>query len=115
MVQPGTRNAEKRGNNWKEIKRERLGIFCVLTYIQRHNARRRRRQKNQKRGNKENIVSTILSTGLNHCNCFTFNSIKFWIPISSLKKFIFPSKSKLHGFSPQANYTDQATAACRRS
>jgi hypothetical protein len=24
-------------------------------------------------------------------------------------------KKKLRGFSPQANYTDQATAACRRS
>jgi hypothetical protein len=24
-------------------------------------------------------------------------------------------KKKLHGLSPQANYTDQATAACRRS
>jgi hypothetical protein len=24
-------------------------------------------------------------------------------------------KTKLRGFSPQANYTDQATAACRRS
>jgi hypothetical protein len=25
------------------------------------------------------------------------------------------SKTKLHGFSPQANYTDRATVACRRS
>jgi hypothetical protein len=25
------------------------------------------------------------------------------------------TKTKLRGFSPQANYTDQATAACRRS
>jgi hypothetical protein len=24
-------------------------------------------------------------------------------------------KTKLHGLSPRANYTDQATAACRRS
>jgi hypothetical protein len=24
-------------------------------------------------------------------------------------------KTKFRGFSPQANYTDQATAACRRS
>jgi hypothetical protein len=24
-------------------------------------------------------------------------------------------KTKLRGFSPQANYTEQATAACRRS
>jgi hypothetical protein len=25
------------------------------------------------------------------------------------------TKTKLHGFSQQANYTDRATAACRRS
>jgi hypothetical protein len=25
------------------------------------------------------------------------------------------NKNKLRGFSPQANYTDRATAACRRS
>jgi hypothetical protein len=25
------------------------------------------------------------------------------------------NKTKLHGFSPQANYTDRVTAACRRS
>jgi hypothetical protein len=25
------------------------------------------------------------------------------------------NKNKLHGLSPQANYTDRATAACRRS
>jgi hypothetical protein len=25
------------------------------------------------------------------------------------------TKTKLHGLSPQANYTDRATAACRRS
>jgi hypothetical protein len=27
----------------------------------------------------------------------------------------FPEQKKLHGLSPQANYTDRATAACRRS
>jgi hypothetical protein len=30
-------------------------------------------------------------------------------------KFGMYKKTKLHGLSPQANYTDQATAACRRS
>jgi hypothetical protein len=29
--------------------------------------------------------------------------------------FLFHFKIKLRGFSPQANYTDRATAACRRS
>jgi hypothetical protein len=32
-----------------------------------------------------------------------------------LKNYIYKLKTKLRGFSPQANYTDQATAACRRS
>jgi hypothetical protein len=35
-----------------------------------------------------------------------------WLDIDLLKK---KKKTKLRGFSPQANYTDQATAACRRS
>jgi hypothetical protein len=30
-------------------------------------------------------------------------------------KFEVKPKTKLRGFSPQANYTDRATAACRRS
>jgi hypothetical protein len=28
---------------------------------------------------------------------------------------MYELKTKLHGLSPQANYTDRATAACRRS
>jgi hypothetical protein len=28
---------------------------------------------------------------------------------------VFKLKTKLHGLSPRANYTDRATAACRRS
>jgi hypothetical protein len=28
---------------------------------------------------------------------------------------VITNKTKLRGFSPQANYTDQATAACRQS
>jgi hypothetical protein len=31
------------------------------------------------------------------------------------KKISKPKKTKLHGLSPRANYTDRATAACRRS
>jgi hypothetical protein len=29
--------------------------------------------------------------------------------------YLPPTQKKLHGLSPQANYTDRATAACRRS
>jgi hypothetical protein len=32
-----------------------------------------------------------------------------------MKELKTKKKTKLRGFSPQANYTDQATAACRRS
>jgi hypothetical protein len=31
------------------------------------------------------------------------------------KEILRTVSNKLRGFSPQANYTDQATAACRRS
>jgi hypothetical protein len=31
------------------------------------------------------------------------------------RNLILKLKTKLRGFSPQANYTDRATAACRRS
>jgi hypothetical protein len=31
------------------------------------------------------------------------------------KKKIIKDEKKLHGLSPRANYTDRATAACRRS
>jgi hypothetical protein len=39
---------------------------------------------------------------------------KRWNPDTRLHSNI-TSKTKLRGFSPQANYTDRATAACRRS
>jgi hypothetical protein len=35
-----------------------------------------------------------------------------WCPNQDLKGKL---KTKLHGLSPRANYTDRATAACRRS
>jgi hypothetical protein len=38
------------------------------------------------------------------------------IPSKAAKEQIaFPKTPKLHGLSPRANYTDRATAACRRS
>jgi hypothetical protein len=40
----------------------------------------------------------------------------YYSPMSYFLKFLPLSlKTKLRGFSPQANYTDRATAACRRS
>jgi hypothetical protein len=40
----------------------------------------------------------------------------YFIKHSSYRKiFVITIKKKLRGFSPQANYTDRATAACRRS
>jgi hypothetical protein len=34
-------------------------------------------------------------------------------PLTLMTKFLY--KKKLHGLSPQANYTDRETAACRRN
>jgi hypothetical protein len=36
-------------------------------------------------------------------------------PIENILQMPQQCKKKLRGFSPQANYTDRATAACRRS
>jgi hypothetical protein len=41
------------------------------------------------------------------CDCFTF---QHWTLYDMNE-----TKTKLHGLSPRANYTDRATAACRRS
>jgi hypothetical protein len=56
-----------------------------------------------------NSVSQIISGKsqngyLKEVHISSYGSIKFSI-----------SKTKLHGLSPEANYTDRATAACRRS
>jgi hypothetical protein len=48
-----------------------------------------------------------------HHNFFTA-----YFPVSSLRLSMVPGayiSKKLHGLSPRANYTDRATAACRRS
>jgi hypothetical protein len=37
------------------------------------------------------------------------------VPLHFLKIGTLKLKTKLHGWSPRANYTDRATAACRRS
>jgi hypothetical protein len=48
---------------------------------------------------------------LKYCDGFkTFFKIFELIYVRNVK-----TKTKLRGFSPQANYTDRATAACRRS
>jgi hypothetical protein len=38
-----------------------------------------------------------------------------WNNIKRKRKILSFHKTKLHGLSPQATYTDRATAACRRS
>jgi hypothetical protein len=43
------------------------------------------------------------------------NSINRWIFVMEIRCFITETKIKLRGFSPQANYTDRANAACKRS
>jgi hypothetical protein len=44
-------------------------------------------------------------------NNFELVMTSFWhnVPVQDLKK------TKLHGLSPRANYTDRATAVCRQS
>jgi hypothetical protein len=39
------------------------------------------------------------------------NALKIWMA----PKTDYTNKNKLHGLSPPANYTDRATATCRRS
>jgi hypothetical protein len=36
-------------------------------------------------------------------------------PVQGVLLIIYKKQKKLRGFSPQANYTDRATDACRRS
>jgi hypothetical protein len=38
-----------------------------------------------------------------------------WFPLDSLSEVQNNKTNKLHGLSPQANYTDQVTAVCRQS
>jgi hypothetical protein len=47
------------------------------------------------------------------CISSQFNPVRIFIYYDSILQLA--SKTKLRGFSPQANYTDPATAACRRS
>jgi hypothetical protein len=48
-------------------------------------------------------------------NLACHSAIKTWIMTKWWGKYLDLRKTKLRGFSPQANYTDRATAACRRS
>jgi hypothetical protein len=44
------------------------------------------------------------------------NEDEQWVKINERKRLSYTEKKKkLRGFSPQANYTDRATAASRRS
>jgi hypothetical protein len=47
--------------------------------------------------------------------CFSGVILAFTASSSHSYCLLGGNKKKLRGFSPQANYTDRATAACRRS
>jgi hypothetical protein len=57
------------------------------------------------------------SISLHKLLCDSSNANTLLITDSFFVKLLTKTKkkTKLRGFSPQANYTDQATAACRRS
>jgi hypothetical protein len=58
-------------------------------------------------------IPTFLAEGLSLDTPFHLGSIVNAIVEPGMNAATI--KTKLRGFSPQANYTDQATAACRRS
>jgi hypothetical protein len=62
------------------------------------------------------LLSTLFSNTL--CLCTSFN-VRDQVshPYRTTGKIIvlYKKTKKAHGFSPQANYTDRATAACQRS
>jgi hypothetical protein len=45
--------------------------------------------------------------------CYSYN--EYWPREYARKDNVIHKNKKLHGLSPRANYTDRATAACRRS
>jgi hypothetical protein len=44
-----------------------------------------------------------------------FLQASIWLELVIINILLEESSKKLRGLSPQANYTDQATAACRQS
>jgi hypothetical protein len=63
----------------------------------------------------ENILKIICKT---HIFQLGLNFLWWWtvlIILSITDTLAFLQKKKLHGLSPRANYTDRATACCRRS
>jgi hypothetical protein len=46
---------------------------------------------------------------------FLWKGNKICVVTQALENTVYLIKKNLHGLSPRANYTDQATAACRRS
>jgi hypothetical protein len=56
------------------------------------------------------IICSSVQIGVNLQRQLCLWTRPYWIETLKLKK-----KTKLHGLSPRANYTDRATAACRRS
>jgi hypothetical protein len=67
----------------------------------------------------QRLASRNSRTSLQNINC-TFNFFFFCLAVRRSKIlhaccFAACSKKKLHGLSPRANYTDRATADCRRS
>jgi hypothetical protein len=58
--------------------------------------------------NKKNTLASPFKAIFYDTSCKT-------VQVSTTFTYGSQTKLKLHGLSPQANYTDRATAACRRS
>jgi hypothetical protein len=59
------------------------------------------------------ILLFVLYFHLNYCN--NYRRLRFINATHTMVHAKFSLKTKLRGFSTQANYTDRETAACRRS
>jgi hypothetical protein len=66
-------------------------------------------------------ISCQLKIGISICDIVHFMSLFCCLKncsetsLMNVSKVILQTTNKLHGLSPRANYTDRATAACRRS
>jgi hypothetical protein len=60
-------------------------------------------------------LEDLLETLYNPQSCRSHAFTVWWVILIGKVMFLKKLKTKLHGLSPRANYTDRATAACRRS
>jgi hypothetical protein len=63
----------------------------------------------------QHLTTLWVSTAC-YVDTFYENDYVWWIWLDAVLVYLkLKAKVKLHGLSPRANYTDRATAACRRN